>query len=491
MHLDCQQYAVEYAAYFFVNVTFLFYSRILSRKRRRELILNKITKTLVLSALSATTALGSMGVFGPGLTTVSAVDLSGWAISEYQAANAAGLCSYAVVSNNMTENITRQEFCELAVNLYKKLTNEQLASPAGSPFTDTDSVAVAQAYCYGLVSGTSDTTFTPDRLVTREEMAKMLVSTLTASEADFTLSDGDSDAYVIDGFEDGDKVSSWAKSAVITTLNYSLMNGVTSAHLAPTGATTREQAIASVNRSYEKFSENDGYDLAAPVIVLPTDNSEIQEGSFNVEWTATPGAVKYIYMIKDSEGDAVDTFETTQTSVKIESNKLKGNNDYSLMVGAVLADGSECYSVPVDFKYKSLKKESSSTAQSYTANSEKAQSLIDTAAQYLGVPYVWGGTSPSGFDCSGFVQYVCKQNGISIARVADDQLHKSGTYVKKSDLQPGDLVFFGSGDYATHVGMYVGDGMMIHAPSTGKNIMYTSIESDYYKSRYIGAKRVY
>lgn len=464
----------------------------MSKKRRRELILNKITKTLVLSALSATTALGSMGVFGPGLTTASAVDLSGWAISEYQAANAAGLCSYAVVSNNMTDNITRQEFCELAVNLYKKLTNEQLVEPAGSPFTDTDNKAVKQAYVYGLVSGTSDTTFTPDRLVTREEMAKMLVGVLTSSESDFYLSDGESDSYVINEFEDGDSVSSWAKSAVITSLNYSLMNGVTSDYLAPTGATTREQAIASVNRAYNKFGENDGYELAAPVIVLPTDNAEIEEGSFNVEWTATPGAEKYIYVIKDSDGEAVDKFETTETSVKVESRKLKGNNDYSIMVGAIMADGSECYSVPVDFKYKSSKKSSALLrSKSYVADNETAQKLVDTAADYLGVPYVWGGTSPSGFDCSGFVQYVCKQNGISIERVADDQLHKSGSYVKKSDLQPGDLVFFGSGDYATHVGMYVGDGMMIHAPSTGKSIMYTSIESDYYKSRYIGAKRVY
>lgn len=463
---------------------------VLPKKKRREFILNRIKKTLVLSALSAITAFGSVGSFGPGLTTASAVDLSGWAVAEYQAANAAGLCSYAVVSNSMTDNITRQEFCELAVNLYKKLTNEELIVPAASPFTDTNNIAVSQAYCYGLVSGTSEDTFTPDRLVTREEMAKMLVSTLTASEAEFDLSDGVSDSYVVDGFSDSKKVSEWAKASVITTLKYSLMNGVTDEYFSPTGATTREQAIASINRSYEKFGEEDGYTLAIPVIILPTDNSEIEEGAFNIEWTETPGASKYIYMIKDVNGDAVEKYETTSSSATVECAKLKPNKYYSIMVGAILEDGSECYSLPVDFKYKAAQR-STAKEKAYMANNPIAQQLIDTAAQYLGVPYVWGGTSPSGFDCSGFVQYVCKQNGISIKRVADDQLHGSGTAVSKSQLQPGDLVFFGSGNYATHVGMYVGDGMMIHAPSTGKNIMYTSIESDYYSSRYIGAKRVY
>ena len=158
--------------------------------------MNKIAKRIILSALSLSTLLS---------TSAFAADLSGWALSDYQSANEAGLVSYAVVSNNMKKEITREEFCELAVNLYKKLTNEELIVPEGSPFTDTNSLAVAQAYCYGIVSGTDATTFSPDRLVTRQEMARMIISTLTAGAINFELSDG-SDPSAISCFTDADRL---------------------------------------------------------------------------------------------------------------------------------------------------------------------------------------------------------------------------------------------------------------------------------------------
>ena len=112
------------------------------------------------------------------------------------------------------------------------------------------------------------------------------------------------------------------------------------------------------------------------------------------------------------------------------------------------------------------------------------------ALKYQGVPYVWGGTTPRGFDCSGFTQYVFKEMGYTLKRTAAQQL-TCGTPVNGS-LQVGDLVFF-TNTYATsaaasHVGIYMGDNLFIHAANGGVKI--TSLDHEYYAARYIGARRV-
>lgn len=435
---------------------------------------------MILSAISLAAVLG---------TSAMAADLSGWAVSGYQAASEAGLVSYSVVSNNLKDSITREEFCELAMNLYKKLTNETVPVPAGSPFTDTDSVAVAQAYNYGIVQGTDDNTFTPDRLVTREEMAKMLVSTLTASEVVFNIADGADTSYVSE-FTDGDEVSSWAMSAVNTALNYGLITGVTDTTLQPLDATSREQAIVSVNRSYSQFSTSSYSVAQMPEIILPENGANISTESFEVKWSATTDAVSYHVIIKDSSAKAVLLKDVDTNSITVTSSALS-KGDYSIIVGAVLGDGSEVYSLPVDFTYSYIAAAAvSSQSSHYTLSNPVIQSVIDTAESFLGLPYVWGGTTPAGFDCSGFVQYVYGQNGYSLTRTTYTQWDTDGTFVSKSELQPGDLIYFGSGGSPTHVGLYVGDGMMIHSPSTGDVVKFSTIESGYYSQTYMGAKRI-
>ena len=111
--------------------------------------------------------------------------------------------------------------------------------------------------------------------------------------------------------------------------------------------------------------------------------------------------------------------------------------------------------------------------------------VVGIAMHYLGVPYVWGGSSPRGFDCSGFVSYVFAQIGVSLPHSSYAQFGM-GTSVSISELQPGDLVFFTG---ASHEGIYIGGGQFIHAPHTGDVVKISSL-SGYYSSNFAGGRRI-
>ena len=109
--------------------------------------------------------------------------------------------------------------------------------------------------------------------------------------------------------------------------------------------------------------------------------------------------------------------------------------------------------------------------------------VLETAYTKLGSPYKWGATGPNSFDCSGFTSWVYRQHGISLSRTAQAQ-SQGGVAVDRSNLQPGDLVFFGSGTgRITHVGIYVGDGKMIHSPQTGDVVKISALHKNYVCAR--------
>jgi peptidoglycan DL-endopeptidase CwlO len=112
--------------------------------------------------------------------------------------------------------------------------------------------------------------------------------------------------------------------------------------------------------------------------------------------------------------------------------------------------------------------------------------VVGIAMQYLGTPYVWGGASPGGFDCSGFVMYVYSQVGVYLPHLAAGQ-YNYGTPVSQDELQPGDLVFF---DGLGHVGIYIGGGQFVHSPHTGDVVKISSLSDSWYAATYFGARRL-
>lgn len=117
--------------------------------------------------------------------------------------------------------------------------------------------------------------------------------------------------------------------------------------------------------------------------------------------------------------------------------------------------------------------------------------VADFAQKFQGIPYVYGGNTIFGLDCSGFTRVAYYLAGVSIPRVAQDQFNH-GREIAREELKPGDLVFFGTGpDNVGHVGMYIGDSKFVHAPRTGLSITTTSLDETYYAGRYQGARRPY
>jgi peptidoglycan DL-endopeptidase CwlO len=129
--------------------------------------------------------------------------------------------------------------------------------------------------------------------------------------------------------------------------------------------------------------------------------------------------------------------------------------------------------------------ETSTPPPAISAPPAKYGGVVGIAMQYLGTPYVYGGSSPSGFDCSGFVMYVYAQVGVSLPHNAAAQ-YGYGTPVDRSQLQPGDLVFFNG---LGHAGIYVGGGSFIHSPHTGDVVKISSL-SGWYSSTWVGARRL-
>ena len=139
---------------------------------------------------------------------------------------------------------------------------------------------------------------------------------------------------------------------------------------------------------------------------------------------------------------------------------------------------------PLDHRLPVVKK-MPATVRHLQQNLAFGRRVVSYAKKFIGVPYVWGGSSPHGFDCSGFVRFVYAHFGVSLPHSSYAQFD-DGRRVSRRSLRPGDLVFF---DGLGHVGLYVGNGRFIHAPHTGTRVRIERL-AGWYSSRFVGARRL-
>ena len=179
--------------------------------------------------------------------------------------------------------------------------------------------------------------------------------------------------------------------------------------------------------------------------------------------------------VRSGPGTNYDKVSSLRAGRVVEVVSDAGNGWYQVEQGYISKD----YVIQVD--------ESEATA------SAKGQEVANYALTFVGYPYVYGGSSPKGFDCSGFAKYVYAQFGVTINRTASNQMD-NGTAVSMGELQPGDLVFFkkaGTGSKrASHVGVYIGGGQFVHASTSKVGVIVSHMTDAYYTSGFVGGRRI-
>jgi len=178
------------------------------------------------------------------------IKASAWAEEELDKANKLDVIPEIFKKQDLTQNITRKEFAHVAVKLYEKLTGNKATAVANNPFKDTDDVEVLKAYNIGITQGTGADTFTPDALITREQMATMMTRALTKAGIDTKV-----DLEKVTKFADDAEMHDWGKESIYYMSSIEIIKGIGNNTFNVLGNATREQALLISVRSAEKFSK--------------------------------------------------------------------------------------------------------------------------------------------------------------------------------------------------------------------------------------------
>lgn len=425
------------------------------------------------------TALALALVMVLGLTTgagAAGAKYSSWFAPYYKEMQELGILPSSFTSGDLTATITRGEMCELAVVAFEKATGNVIDELERTDyFTDTTDKNILKAYEYGIVSGYPDGSFQPNKTLTRQEFFKIIQNFCEAAAYTSTRSKD------LSTFADSGSIGSWAREAAQLCVSNAFVDGTKSGsgvYLRPTEGASRQEAMVMFLRAYKDVRQ--WY-----YVNITTASVEINESDLNVTVTETS---KTMYVSTDTL-NVRDSWLSTSTKVGTLTRNQSVTVTGSCSNGwyRIKFEGHTAY---VSGKYLSDEAGASSSSGSISSGSGTATDIANFAMSFVGYSYVWGGMSPStGFDCSGLMYYVLTQYGYSMKRVANDQMTQ-GTAISRDNLQVGDLVFFGYGSYANHVGMYIGNGNFVHASTPSTGVRVNSLNETYYNTRYIGARRI-
>ena len=208
----------------------------------------------------------------------------------------------------------------------------------------------------------------------------------------------------------------------------------------------------------------------------------IQAGAF----TQVENAVRLTEKLKGQGLDAT-YFKAADGLFKVRFGNFSSKEKARLRAQALQNAGV------IEVFYVVLPEDSAAAKRKQYGEDYLRESLVKSARDFIGVPYLWGGVSAEkGFDCSGLTMTVYQLNGLDLPRHSRTQ-YDAGDTIDRRDLQKGDLVFFATrgGGKVSHVGIYIGDGQFIHAPSSGKKIRIDSLSAEYFVRRYVGSKKYF
>lgn len=536
------------------------------------------SKRLLALASAAVIALGTapavQGVYREDTTYEGVAD---WALLEVTAMDRLGLIPEQMQYADLSQEITRQEMCAIAVATCEQVTGTEAPIPEEAPFTDTDDELVAKAYALGIVQGDGNGSFRPDDSLTRLEFFCFVGRYLEASGMMLPMESYSS----LEGFSDAASLPAWALDPTRLTVGLQIVKGSgttldysrtttgqealamfyrahnASLDYAPAGeftdlaswaeptllrmeqlglipASVKEQSMSGpitradlcriAMRSYKLLTRQTDEDLGQPEDVF-TDTDDLDvlnayamgivggrgNGIFDPDSPITRQdfftvstnflrALDYWYvddithdLSRFPDSGSLAGYAQHPAQVMVSIGAVQGDDTGALNPTAQIAsqEAAVIFNRIIDFY---------ADWETNPVEPEKPEPepylgeiIAEYALQFEGCRYVSGGHGPKKFDCSGLVYYVYQQFGYDLKPGARNQWSLLDEKISKDELLPGDLLFFSRGGKTSrifHVGIYIGDGLFIHAANSRKGVIITHIDEPWYANRYHGAKRV-